>query len=201
MNNEEITNVVKILGLHYSKKYSDSADLRSLRYGKLLIMTDQDQDGSHIKGLVINFLHHNWPSLLQHSFVQEFITPIVKVSMLASFTGLRMYMCIHVIGAVLVQKASRLTFTNTHTLRVRVFLQVSKSHHEHSFFSLPEFEQWCSMTEGAHTWKTKYYKGLGTSTAKEAKEYFSDMERHRIPFKYAGPEDDDAILLVSNELI
>ena len=53
------------------------------------------------------------------------------------------------------------------------------------------------MTEGAHTWKTKYYKGLGTSTGKEAKEYFSDMERHRIPFKYAGPEDDDSLFLVS----
>ena len=77
-------------------------------------------------------------------------------------------------------------------------LQVSKGHQEHSFYTLPEFEQWHSTTEGAHTWKTKYYKGLGTSTAKEAKEYFSDMERHRIPFKYAGAEDDDAILLVSN---
>ena len=39
--------------------------------------------------------------------------------------------------------------------------------------------------------------GLGTSTMKEAKEYFSDMIRHRIPFKYAGPEDDSAIILVS----
>ena len=80
MNNEEITNIVKILGLHYTKKYTDSTELRSLRYGKLLIMTDQDQDGSHIKGLVINFFHHNWPGLLRHSFVQQFITPIVKVS-------------------------------------------------------------------------------------------------------------------------
>lgn len=79
MNNEEITNIVKILGLHYTKKYADSTELRSLRYGKLLIMTDQDQDGSHIKGLVINFLHHNWPGLLRQSFVQQFITPIVKV--------------------------------------------------------------------------------------------------------------------------
>ena len=38
--------------------------------------------------------------------------------------------------------------------------------------------------------------GLGTSTSKEAKEYFSDMVRHRIPFKYNGPEDDSAITLV-----
>ncbi|XP_035768053.1 DNA topoisomerase 2-alpha [Neolamprologus brichardi] len=37
--------------------------------------------------------------------------------------------------------------------------------------------------------------GLGTSTSQEAKEYFSDMQRHRIPFKYSGPEDDEAITL------
>ncbi len=82
IGNEEISNVVKILGLQYSKKYVDPADLRTLRYGKLMIMTDQDQDGSHIKGLVINFIHHNWPHLLRHSFLEEFITPIVKVCIL-----------------------------------------------------------------------------------------------------------------------
>jgi DNA topoisomerase-2 len=37
---------------------------------------------------------------------------------------------------------------------------------------------------------------LGTSTSKEAKEYFSDMERHKIPFKYTGAEDDASINLV-----
>lgn len=79
MGNEEISNVVKILGLQYSKKYADPSELKSLRYGKLMVMADQDQDGSHIKGLVINFIHHNWPNLLKHSFMEEFITPIVKV--------------------------------------------------------------------------------------------------------------------------
>ena len=57
-------------------------------------------------------------------------------------------------------------------------------------------EQWKAATPNHHTWKVKYYKGLGTSTSKEAKEYFSDMTRHRIPFKYGGPEDDHAIELV-----
>ena len=79
MGNEEISNVVKILGLQYSKKYTDPIELKSLRYGKLMVMADQDQDGSHIKGLVINFIHHNWPNLLKHNFMEEFITPIVKV--------------------------------------------------------------------------------------------------------------------------
>ena len=54
--------------------------MRTLRYGKVMVMTDQDQDGSHIKGLVINFIHHNWPSLLKQNFLEEFITPIVKVT-------------------------------------------------------------------------------------------------------------------------
>lgn len=79
MGNEEIKNLVKILGLQYGKKYQDSSEMKSLRYGHLMIMADQDQDGSHIKGLVINFIHHNWPNLLKLNFIEEFITPIVKV--------------------------------------------------------------------------------------------------------------------------
>ena len=79
MENKEITDLVKIIGLSYKKKYMSMEDVSSLRYGKVMIMTDQDQDGSHIKGLVINFIHHNWPSLLKLPFLEEFITPIVKV--------------------------------------------------------------------------------------------------------------------------
>jgi len=88
--------MIKIIGLQYKKKYETDQDMDSLRYGKIMIMADQvnytrafvqkqtdhlkDQDGSHIKGLVINFVHANWPSLLKRNFVEEFITPIVKVT-------------------------------------------------------------------------------------------------------------------------
>ncbi|XP_047465967.1 DNA topoisomerase 2-alpha isoform X2 [Mugil cephalus] len=150
MENAEINNIIKILGLQYKKNYSDPESLKSLRYGKIMIMTDQDQDGSHIKGLLINFIHHNWPSLLRHNFLEEFITPIIKVS-----------------------------FKKT----------------QQSFYSIPEFNAWKESQSNFKSWKVKYYKGLGTSTSQEAKEYFSDMQRHRIPFKYAGPEDDEAITL------
>ncbi|KAM4824137.1 DNA topoisomerase 2-alpha [Urocitellus parryii] len=150
MENAEINNIIKIVGLQYKKNYEDEDSLKTLRYGKIMIMTDQDQDGSHIKGLLINFIHHNWPSLLRHRFLEEFITPIVKVS---------------------------------------------KNKQEIAFYSLPEFEEWKSSTPNYKKWKVKYYKGLGTSTSKEAKEYFADMKRHRIQFKYTGPEDDAAISL------
>jgi hypothetical protein len=55
-------------------------DTKSLRYGHLMIMTDQDHDGSHIKGLIMNFFHTFYPSLLKlPGFLVEFITPIIKV--------------------------------------------------------------------------------------------------------------------------
>ena len=75
--NKEITDLVKILGLQYGKKYKD---VSSLRYGSLVIMTDQDTDGSHIKGLLINFIHYFWPELIEIGFLRAFITPIIKAT-------------------------------------------------------------------------------------------------------------------------
>lgn len=76
MKNEEIKNLLKIMGLSVGKKYDS---VSQLRYGHIMIMTDQDYDGSHIKGLIINFIHHFWPSLIQlPGFLLEFVTPIVR---------------------------------------------------------------------------------------------------------------------------
>ena len=78
MKNEETMNLVEIMGLKFGTTYTEE-NIKSLRYGHLMIMADQDHDGSHIKGLVINFIHHFWPSLLDvPGFLQQFITPIVK---------------------------------------------------------------------------------------------------------------------------
>ncbi|KAI1381795.1 type II DNA topoisomerase [Hypoxylon crocopeplum] len=75
--NQEIQNIKQFLGLKHKQVYTDT---KSLRYGHLMIMADQDHDGSHIKGLLINFLQVQYPSLLKiPDFFQEFITPIVKV--------------------------------------------------------------------------------------------------------------------------
>jgi DNA topoisomerase-2 len=77
-NNAEIQAIVKILGLQFDRIYSE---VSSLRYGGILIMADQDHDGSHIKGLIINFIHHFWPSLIQlNSFMKEFVTPVIKAN-------------------------------------------------------------------------------------------------------------------------
>lgn len=75
--NQEIQNIKQFLGLKHKQVYTDT---KGLRYGHLMIMADQDHDGSHIKGLLINFLQVQYPSLLKiPDFFQEFITPIVKV--------------------------------------------------------------------------------------------------------------------------
>jgi len=75
-DNAEITNIISALGLEFGKKYTTT---RTLRYGKVVIMSDMDPDGSHIKGLILNLFDAYWPELLELDFIYEFITPIVKV--------------------------------------------------------------------------------------------------------------------------
>jgi len=76
MKNEEIQNIMKIVGLKVGTNYEDT---KSLRYGSIMIMSDQDTDGSHIKGLVVNFIHFFWPSLFKmRGFMKQFITPLLK---------------------------------------------------------------------------------------------------------------------------
>ena len=151
LNNVEVSSLKKILGLEQGKHYENIDDLR---YGRVMIMADQDHDGSHIKGLVINLFSHFWPSLFKKpGFLVEFITPIVKCS----------------------QRGARPL----------------------PFFTLPEYEAWKGRNAGGlHRWTIKYYKGLGTSTPAEAKEYFSDLNRHVIEFQYKDEKDDDAINMV-----
>ncbi|KAJ2762850.1 DNA topoisomerase 2, partial [Coemansia nantahalensis] len=76
--NQEFTNIKKILGLKHGVKYTSTEDLR---YGHVLIMADQDVDGSHIKGLLVNMFDSQYPGLLEvDGFLQQFITPVVRVT-------------------------------------------------------------------------------------------------------------------------
>ena len=72
--NTVITNLVRILGLDFSKPKNVS----KLAYGKLCMLTDADVDGIHIEGLVLNFIHSMFPSLLKSGFVISMKTPIFK---------------------------------------------------------------------------------------------------------------------------
>jgi DNA topoisomerase-2 len=131
-NNEEIINLKKALGLQSNINYTKE-NLGLLRYGSIMLMMDADEDGSHIKGLVINFLNYFYPSLLNiDGFLQVLVTPVVKAS-----AG----------GKVL-------TFKNVSSYNV-----------------------WKKKND-LKKFKIKYYKGLGTSTAKEAGEYFTDLPNH-----------------------
>ena len=76
--NEEIKAIMQIMGLDPTKKYTDP---KGLRYGSIMILTDSDADGSHIKGLIMNFIHHFWPSLIKYEgFIRSFATPLLKAT-------------------------------------------------------------------------------------------------------------------------
>ena len=64
-------------------------------------------------------------------------------------------------------------------------LQARKGRQTLAFYTMPEYEMWKDTTNTSG-WDIKYYKGLGTSTREEAKEYFADIEEHRKTFVWAS---------------
>ena len=131
-NNEEITNIKRVMGLEANKKYIEDDVKKKLRYGSIMIMTDQDLDGSHIKGLCINLFQDRWNELIK---IKDF-----------------------------------LGFMNTPILKAR------KGKKEIQFYNEAEYEEWKKKNNNGKGWKIKYYKGLGTSTSKEFKEYFANKK-------------------------
>lgn len=63
--NAEVAQLKKILGLVTGVKYTKDhpENLKLLKYWKLMLATDQDDDGFHIRGLVLNFIYWGWPEL------------------------------------------------------------------------------------------------------------------------------------------
>jgi len=128
--NEEFSSLKKILGLQHGKVYNS---VRELRYGRLMIMTDADLDGSHIKGLVLNMFHVYWPKLIELGFIVSMVTPVIKAG--------------------------------------KVW-----------FFTEEAFREAQAQRSGGLPGPIKYYKGLGTSTSAEAKEYFKQIEKLTVAF-------------------
>ena len=81
-DNTEIANIVKIMGLQYNRKGATKEEIiKELRYGRIMIFTDADVDGSHIKGLLMNLFSIFWPSLLEiKGFIISLATPILKAT-------------------------------------------------------------------------------------------------------------------------
>lgn len=160
--NAEVKALIAILGLDFDKEYDTLNERKELRYGHVMLMTDQDTDGSHIKGLVINFFRHFWPKLLkpavdepfQQPFLSSFTTPLLKAN----------------------RKGNKKSL---------------------SFYSMAEYHVWRdSLSESSDdigNWKVKYYKGLGTSTPAEAKEYFTAFHKHHRPFLWNSELDGELL--------
>lgn len=80
-DNKVVSNIVKALGLIYDRDYTDDNNFKTLKYGRVLIISDQDCDGIHINALIQNIFHYLYPSLLRRKepFVTSLQTPIVRV--------------------------------------------------------------------------------------------------------------------------
>jgi DNA topoisomerase-2 len=151
--NKEISEIKKILGLETGKEYKTIEDVhKNLRYSKVVFMTDQDLDGSHIKGLCINLFQNEWSSLTH----------------IPGFIG----------------------FMNTPILKAK------KGSQELKFYNEGEYEQWKTEND-TKGWTIKYYKGLGTSTKTEFREYFE--EKKFVGFEHTGEISDDSIDMVFNK--
>jgi DNA topoisomerase II len=163
-NNEEVKALTAILGLNFKTKYDCDEQRRQLRYGRILLMTDQDNDGSHIKGLIMNFFRHFWPSILKPTedssaglpFLACFVTPLLKATKKTSK------------GKVL------------------------------AFYSAAEYKAWRDTLDEAELrrWSVKFYKGLGTSTPAEAKEYFSAFDKNLVPYRWKSDHDGELLDMV-----
>jgi DNA topoisomerase II len=78
--NAEYKELKVMLGLKEGMDYSNEAAFNTLRYGKLIIMADADDDGSHIVGLLINFFYCRYPTLLEREYIQYYKSPIIRVN-------------------------------------------------------------------------------------------------------------------------
>lgn len=78
--NNEITTLKKVLRLQHGMDYSNSKNFETLRYGQIKLLTDADEDGHHIKGLLMNFFYCFYPSLVRRGYIKGMETPVIKVT-------------------------------------------------------------------------------------------------------------------------
>jgi len=137
IGNKEIAALLKILNV------SPGGSPDHLRYGRVAIFTDQDSDGAHIAGLLLNALHYFFPEILRErpDFVCRIVTPLIKATPKRGQGDIK------------------------------------------EFFSVQGFNTWAAL-EDSGQYNIKYYKGLGTSTVKDAKDIFRQLQRHTLGFAW-----------------
>ena len=75
-NSELIKKINIFLGLDLSKDYSLEKNRKTLRYGQVVILVDADDDGIHIKGLLLNYFSR-FKGLLESNYVTAMLNPVM----------------------------------------------------------------------------------------------------------------------------
>lgn len=157
LDNKEAVELLKILGIQLNTTYDDDT-VKKLPYSRLMVMTDQDVDGSHIMGLLFNFVDACAPSLLRQkpNYLCRFATSLIRVTVKQKEIG---------------------------------------------FYSQVEYDNWVQeqLAKGQGVGTPQYFKGLGTSSAAQAKQYFRNLSANTITLIHDGPQSAESLDLAFNK--
>jgi DNA gyrase subunit B len=75
LSSEEISNLITAVGTGVNESF----DIEKLRYGRIVIMTDADVDGQHIKTLLLTFFYRYMPKLIENGNIYVAVSPLYRV--------------------------------------------------------------------------------------------------------------------------